>query len=192
MRTALFGGSFDPPHKGHAAVAGSLLRAGLADEVWLVPCGSHPFGRDLSPARHRIAMSRLILRPGMSVCTYEADKDEPSYSVDTLDALRAQHPDRVFSWLMGSDQLPAFDEWKDYARMLQTYAVYVYPRRGHPFEPLYDRMTPLVSMPEIDVSSTAVRRSLLDGADPSLLVEPPVEAYIRRHSLYAPQHAAAL
>lgn len=192
MRTALFGGSFDPPHKGHVAVAQSLLDAGLADEVWFVPCGAHPFGRELSPAAHRIAMTRLVVRPGMSVCAYEAEKDAPSYSVDTLDALRLRHPHRTFSWLMGSDQLAAFDEWKDYARLLRAYAVFVYPRSGHPFDPVYEGMTPLVSMPEIDASSSAIRRALRGGGDASAWLEPAVEAYARRHSLYLPQHAAAV
>lgn len=188
----LFGGSFDPPHIGHAAVASAVLRARLADEVWFVPCGAHPFGRSLSPAEHRVAMTQLIVQPGTAVCTFETDKTEPSYSVDTLATLSALHPQRTFSWLMGSDQLHAFDEWKDFERLLATWRVYVYPRKGYPLEPLYQGMTPLVSMREIDVSSTIVRKRLEAGEEAGSAIEREVAAYIGSHRLYHPSHAAAV
>jgi nicotinate-nucleotide adenylyltransferase len=192
VRTMLFGGSFDPPHRGHAQVADAVLREGLADEVWFVPCGAHPFGRELSAPKHRVAMVELILRPNVSVCTFEADKAMPSYSIETLEHLSRLHPQRAFAWLMGSDLLPSFDEWHQFDKLLARWPVYVYPRRGHPFDPLYAGMTALRSLPEIDVSSTAVRRRLAEGTSITDLVEPEVETYITTHGLYRPQHAATL
>lgn len=187
-RTVLFGGSFDPPHRGHIQVAKAILAANLTDEVWFVPCGGHPFGRTLSAAVHRIAMLRLMLEPKMSICEYETNKSERTYSIDTLDALTTLYPKRTFSWLMGSDQLPSFHAWKEQDHLLQTYAVYVYPRRGHPLSAAQKGMIPLSSLPEIDVSSTSVRQALQSGSVVTHL-DPDVTAYIQTHALYAPPHA---
>ena len=184
MRIMLFGGCFDPPHIGHQTIARAVLEADLADAIWFVPCGSHPFQRNLSSAQHRLAMLALLCENGIEICEDEVRHPTPSYSLDTLRRLTATYPAHAFSWLMGSDQLPAFHRWHEYDTLVQEFPVYVYPREDFPFDPIYPGMHALRGMDEIAVSSTMVRRRLERAESIDDLVPPGVAAYIRQHHLY--------
>ena len=189
MNVILFGGSFDPPHLGHQTVAHTVLLTGIADAVWLVPCGQHPFRKAMSKASDRLAMLELVAGEGMTVCSEEVDRPEVSYSYETLRRLSARHPEHRFGWVMGSEQLPSFHTWHRYEDLLREFPVYVYPRRDAPFEPLYPGMTALSQMAEVDISSTAIRLAVAEGRPIGGMVLPPVERYIRERQLYVPAHA---
>lgn len=184
MRIMLFGGSFDPPHNGHITVVKQVLVASITDEVWFVPCRSHPFNKAMSPAKHRQAMLNTLSMKGTQVADYELHKEGKSYSLDTLNHYSSEFPEHTFSWLIGSDQLPNFHKWHRYLELLQRYRVYVYPRSAYPFTPLYDGMVPMENMPSIPISSTEVRMRVKAGKPIDSLVPPQVLSYISSTALY--------
>lgn len=181
----LLGGSFDPPHMGHVLLATwGLVAAGL-DEVWLVPCLRHAFGKPLTDFEQRLEMCRLAvsaLGPRVTVSAIERDLGEsegPNYTVDTVRALQSRHAEMRFRLLMGSDLLPEFEKWREAEQLRALAAPLVVPRLGHgPGE--------ANSAPEAlpALSSTAVRERLaagksLDGWIPRAVIE-----LIRAHGLY--------
>jgi len=184
----LFGGAFDPPHIGHKKIASSVLKEGLADELWFIPAKDHPFSKIMSPAADRIAMLQSIMQPGTKICTYEIEKQGKSYSIETLEHFSKTQPEHEFSWIIGSDQLQSFHKWHRFQDMLSSFRVYVYPRSGYPFEPLYKQMIPLKNMQPIDVSSTEVREKVHRHAPINTCVLPAVSEYIQQHGLYNTSH----
>jgi len=190
MQIILFGGAFDPPHLGHQQVTQSLLEQNITEEVWYVPAKEHPFSKEMSPARHRLAMLELIIAdPRIKIEHYELDKEGISYSRDTLDYLSAKYPEHSFSWVVGSDNLPDFHKWGDsqgrgYQDLLANYRFYVYPRKGFPMKPLYDNMAPLTNVKEVVASSTEAREQVKANQPIDQLVDPAIADYIQAHDLY--------
>ena len=96
MNIALFGGAFDPPHKGHQLVAATILKEHKVDEVWFLPASKHPFLKPLSSGKDRISMLELILSPGLKIENFELETDGTSYTYKTLVALRERFPIIIF------------------------------------------------------------------------------------------------
>ncbi len=187
MRIALFGGGFDPPHRGHQFITQTLLDRQIVDEVWYVPVKQHPFGKKVSPDQHRLAMLELILPSHDSrvkIETYELEKSGMSYTYETLEFLTHKYPQYTFSWVIGSDNLPTFDKWLEIHSALLKYPFYVYPRQGFPMEPLFTGMIPLEHVKEVAASSTQVRKLLETGESVDELLDEKVIKYIRDHNLY--------
>lgn len=122
-RIALLGGSFNPPHLGHLLLADVVLETCDIDEVWWLPVGGHAFGKDLPPWAIRAGLVEQTIqrRPGMRLCDAEAAVEGPSYTVETLERLRAKHPDHQFHWVGGADlsaQLPRWHRWQELVVMV--------------------------------------------------------------------------
>ena len=111
-RVAVFGGSFDPIHNGHLALAGEVISRGLADEVWLMvtPQNPHKQGCALSDEQLRLQMVQLAVqdKPGMKACDFEFSLPRPSYTLNTLTALVEAYPGKEFSLLIGADNWEKF------------------------------------------------------------------------------------
>ncbi len=188
-QVAIFGGAFNPPHLGHAKVVETLLRRGLAQEVWLMPVGRHPFFKQTASELHRLAMLEL-LRESMSefaknrtlISTFELEQKGVSYSYQTLSKLSVEYSNIDFSFVMGSDNLSQFTQWRSYRQLLSRFPIYVYPRRSTLENPLFPGMRWLTGEP-ISVSSTLVRSLVSDGLTRQLVPEP-VAGYIYTHALY--------
>lgn len=195
-RIGLFGGTFDPPHLGHLALA-EWARQDLAlDRVIFMPAGQPPHkrGRRLSPAAHRLAMTRLAVRGhrGFAVSDLEARRDGPSFTVDTLRHLRAAHPGARLFLLMGADSLDDFATWREPAAIarLATLVVATRPGAGKragrgpastgPRPPRVVRL----DNPGLDISATVLRGRARRGLSLRYLVPDRVAAYIGRHQLY--------
>src|SRR5690606_17302046 len=117
MQIAVYGGSFNPPHVGHAMVMSWLRWTGRAEAVWLLPTFHHAFGKDLAPWPLRVELCEQLaaLAGGsVSVCTVEAELPAPSYTIDTLRELARRHPEHRFRMVIGSDNLAVLDKWKDW------------------------------------------------------------------------------
>lgn len=165
MRVVVYGGSFNPPHVGHAMVAGWLRWTDRADEVWLVPAFAHPFDKELAPFDRRIAMCRALAEavgPWVKVDPIEATLPTPSYTIDTLDTLASRHPGHSFRLVVGADILDSVAQWKRWDAVCARYAPIVVGRAGYPVPP------DAVVFPE--VSSTDVRRRLRAGEPADHLV----------------------
>jgi len=188
MIRALFGGSFDPFHRGHRSIIGELLDRELADVVHVVPAGRSPFKDEAGAGPdHRLEMTRLALAgcDGAVVEDLEIRRGGPSYTIDTLDAMRARHPGGAWRLVVGADSLAGLTRWRDAERILDEVRLIVFPRRGDHVDPPRDASSPLVVDGfDQDVSSTAVRAALDAGRVPDDLLSADVAAYIRRHRLY--------
>jgi|KBSSwiStaDraftv2_1062776.scaffolds.fasta_scaffold91241_3 nicotinate-nucleotide adenylyltransferase len=191
-RKGLFGGTFDPPHVGHLALAEWAREQLKLDEVLFVPVGRPPHKRAtrLSSAGHRLAMARLATRGNTAfrVSGLEVEAATPSYTVDTLRRLRARHPRDRWYLIIGSDSLDEFHTWREPETILELSTLAVAGRPGCGEEALrrWGRRREIVSLgnPGLDVSSTMVRARARAGRSLRYLVPDLVASYIVRHRLY--------
>ena len=192
-RIGLFGGTFDPPHIGHLALAEWAREQLRLDRVLFVPAGTPPHkrGRRLSGPAARVAMTRLAVRghPDFRVSTLEVRRRGPSFTVDTLRALRAAHPGARLYLLMGEDSLDDFRTWHEPGAIaaLATLAVARRPgRRGAGRRAAGRRRAGVVWLdnPGFDLSSSAIRARARSGRSVRVLVPDAVAAYIGRHRIY--------
>lgn len=186
-RVAVFGGSFDPIHYGHVALADEVLSRGLACEVWFMvtPQNPHKQGCALSDEQLRLQMVRLAVqdKPGMVACDFEFGLSRPSYTLNTLTALAAAYPEKEFSLLIGADNWEKFDRWYKGDEILARHNVIVYPR-GNEAEPQLPMGVQWLPAKLHDVSSTMVRAAVLAGNDISEYVPPSVVAFINEKKMY--------
>ena len=178
MRIGLFGGSFNPPHIGHALVCFYLLETTSLDAIWLIPTWRHAFGKPLAPYEERLELCRRMARSfggRLQVSDVEGTRGEVSYTIDTVRTLHAQHPDATFEWIIGADILRETERWKDYPALKELITFRVLGRGGYPggSEP---------AMPE--VSSTEIRDRLRQGLPVDGLVPNGVLEYILERGLY--------
>ena len=179
MRVAFFGGSFNPPHYSHFLAVAWALCSGEVDEVWMVPCGSHAFGKSLAPFHHRLAMCRLgaqHLGPHVRLLDIESQRSAPSYTIDTIRLLQQKHPTASFRLLVGTDILRETSSWKEFAQLVQLAPLLIIPRQEEHTSP------PHPQLPQI--SSTEIRERIAQQRDLQYFVPPTIERYIQTHQLY--------
>ena len=200
-RLAVFGGTFNPVHNGHLALAGHIIRAGLADEVLFVPSGipPHKTCADLAPGAERLAMLEAAVMPfpQFGVSDIELQRaDVPSYTISTLDMLRAAYSEKEIVFLMGMDCLAELHTWHRAQELASQFNFIVYPRPG--VEPiklpeLGDRFgnrnanklaTAVIDAPLFPVSATEVRAFCAAGKTLAGLVPEAVIGYIAEHKMY--------
>ena len=186
-RVAVFGGSFDPIHNGHLALAAEVLSRGLAAEVWFMvtPQNPHKQGCTLSDEQLRLRMVQLAIegKEGVVACDFEFGLPRPSYTLNTLYALDAAFPEKEFSLLIGADNWEKFDCWYKGDEILSRYAVIVYPR-GDEARPQLPEGVHWLPAKLYDVSSTMVRASVSAGEDVTTMVPFAVAEFINEKGLY--------
>jgi nicotinate-nucleotide adenylyltransferase len=206
----ILGGTFNPPHLGHLAVARHALRELALDRVLLVPAHTAPYkagedgrwdGRDPGP-QHRLRMCRLAVDgvAGLSVSAVEVERGGLSYTVDTLTFIHASHPDAELTFIVGADTASTLPSWREPARVLELARLAVAARAGAERRRVLDALSGLgvaddvsfLAMPAIDVSSSLVRSRAADGKPIDELVGPAVAAYIAEHRLYRAGAGAVL
>lgn len=186
----LFGGSFNPVHTSHVALARQLLEAAGLDEVWFMVSPQNPLKRqaDLLDDSLRLEMVREALReePRMKACDDEFALPRPSYTWNTLQALGQRYPLCRFTLLVGGDNWAAFSRWYRYRDILDHYRVAVYPRPGSVIgEAALPASVMLVKARLMDISSTEIRRRIAAGLPVSGWLDPGVERIVRERNLYA-------
>jgi nicotinate-nucleotide adenylyltransferase len=196
-RSAIFGGTFDPPHHAHLALARAVLEgpeASRVDDVRWVPAGQ-PWqkagGRFVSAAVHRAAMVELAIagEPRFGLERIELDRQGPSYTIDTVEALAAREPAREWVLLIGQDQYAGLHTWHRWRELLARVTLAVANRPGVRRGPAPEvqavphRAVPLAMM---DISATDIRARVAAGRDIGALVPAEVAGYIARHGLYRP------
>ena len=186
-RVAIFGGSFDPIHNGHLALAGEVLVHGLASEVWFMvtPQNPHKQGSLLSDEQERLRMVQLAIEgiPGFKASDFEFHLPRPSYTLNTLTALDKAFPDREFCLLIGADNWEKFDKWYRGDEILSRYGIIVYPR-GSECEPSLPQGARWLPARLHDVSSTMVRTAVAAGNDIAGWVPAAVVQYINEKRMY--------
>ena len=187
IRTALFGGTFNPLHNGHLAIAQSVLEQGLADEVWILITPCNPWKKDqaLLDDRLRYDMVAQAVKEmdGVRASDYEFKLDKPSYTANTLRRISANYPDREFILTIGADNWVKFHNWRESDFILNNYPIIVYPRQGYPIETLSGNVT-LLNCPLMDISSTQIRQMVHNGTPINELVPASVTRTIKEKGLY--------
>lgn len=191
-RIGIFGGSFDPVHDAHLALA-RIAREHLSlDEVRWVPVGT-PWQktRALAPAEDRVEMVEAAIRgePGFTLDRIEVDRAGPSYTIDTVRSLQQSEPGHLWWLLLGQDQYAHFDTWHGWEELLDRVVLAVAGRDGDPVhtpEALARRphRVSWLPLPRIDISATTVRDAVGSGRGIDAMVPAPVARYIDQHRLY--------
>lgn len=189
-RVIIYGGSFDPPHRAHVELP-RLVREKLdADAVIYIPVGVPPHkSYAISPAEHRLAMLALALagEHGVAIDPIEIERaasGEPTYTVDTLEALTDRLPPGTqMRLLIGADQMRDFHTWRNPDRIIELAEPVVMAREGIalPDESWRPRV---IQTPLISISATDIRQKVRHGESIAGLVHPDVERYIAQHGLY--------
>lgn len=175
IRTGLYGGSFNPIHNGHIAIARQMIEKAGLDEVWFIVSPQNPLKeRDtLLDDAKRLEMARKALegQPRLKACDYEFVLPRPSYTWHTLQALWRDYPDREFVLMIGADNWAHFGRWYHADDIMRTCNILIYPRRGYNVDALsLPTCAQLVDTGLYDVSSTEIRQLIKEGRDVSRLV----------------------
>ena len=191
LRVGVFGGSFDPIHLGHLLTADDIRRQLRLDRVLFIPACHPPHKRGpLTPYRHRLAMTRLAIEnePGFELCPIEESRPGPSYTVDTLIALRPLYPGAVVYLIVGSDQYRDVASWHrpDLLTRLAQVVVMSRPAVEQPLLfPGHDpRRVQFRSVIPAGISAAAIRARLAKGLSVRYMLPVSAAEYVRRHRLY--------
>ncbi len=166
-RVGIFGGSFNPIHTGHIALAKSLCQQAGLDEVWLMVSPMNPFKKDahdLLTDKLRLEMVKTALagEPKLKACDYEFHMPKPSYTWHTLLALSQDFPQVSFTLLVGGDNWASFDKWFHHEDILSHYPIVVYPRKGNNIGEVPPGVT-IARTPLLNISSTEIRQRIKEG-----------------------------
>ncbi|HWK69766.1 MAG TPA: nicotinate (nicotinamide) nucleotide adenylyltransferase [Burkholderiaceae bacterium] len=193
IKTGLLGGSFDPVHRAHIALADTAMRALRLAGVELIPA-AQPWQRKPLAAspEHRLAMLELAVdgHPGLRVNPIEIQRGGPTYTMDTLRNLPSG---TGYCWILGADQLHNFCSWRDWREIAERVELAVAQRPGAPLEPplplrqhldrLNRRLATLPFEP-VAISSTLIRQRIARGESTDGLLDVAVAHYIEKNGLY--------
>lgn len=192
----LMGGSFNPIHCGHVALARAALESGRVERVLFLPTGNPPHKKEgLADKFDRLRMVELAVEheAGMAVCREEIDRDGVIYTVDTLAALKRKMPDCTLTYLIGADTLRALGTWRRVETVIERCKFLVMMREGETREEVI-RLAGLwtqrgaqidfLDARKMDISSTQIREQIQKGLPFERLVPQAVADYIHEHRIY--------
>lgn len=186
MRLGIYGGAFDPPHLGHLVAASDACDALALDRLLWIPSAVHPLKAVRTAAALRLEMVRAAVAEDARFAAddLELRRTGPSYTVDTLRALRAREPGAELFFLTGADNLADLPRWREPDEIARLATLAVVSREGETLPG--DAPYPAVAVPvtRVDVSSTEVRRRVAAGQSIRYLVPEAVRAVIERERLY--------
>ncbi|WP_035347351.1 nicotinate-nucleotide adenylyltransferase [Edaphobacter aggregans] len=198
MRVALFGGTFDPPHRGHIGIARAAADNFGLDTVLFAPAGQQPLKTTTTgtPFPDRLAMVELACAddPRFTASTLDAPRPDsnPNYTVDTLATLRSQLPGATLYNLVGADSFLSLRHWREPERLLELAEWIVASRPGYPLNDLSSlhltaaerARVHLLATVAMDISATVLRERLAVGDRCRDLLPPEILSYIQAHGLY--------
>jgi nicotinate-nucleotide adenylyltransferase len=198
VKVGVLGGTFDPPHKGHLAIALDARKSLGLSRVIFIPAGQ-PWlkaGAPVSPAEDRYEMVRLAIagHPHLAISRIEVDRPGPSYTVDTLEALKSElGSETELYFIIGWDALTQLPQWREAARIVRLARLVAVPRPGYsrPDLKAIEKQIPGISarvdfldMAMVEVSATEIRQRVSAGLPISGLVPEAVEKYVTERGLF--------
>jgi nicotinate-nucleotide adenylyltransferase len=193
----VMGGTFDPIHLGHLAVAEEAREALGLDRVLFVPAGQppHKLPGSVSPVRDRVAMVELAIagNPAFELSTVEVDREGPSFTADTVEMLAKANPDATLHLVLSAETFAELPSWHEPDRLFESARMAVVPREGYPAPdpawiarafPGREERVDYLGGPRLGLSSTALRTRVAAGRSIRYLVPEAVETYIADHQLY--------
>ncbi|HZE57268.1 MAG TPA: nicotinate-nucleotide adenylyltransferase [Chthoniobacterales bacterium] len=182
-KIGIFGGTFDPIHHGHLILARDAIEQLQLDELLFIPAAisPHKLDRTPTPANARVEMLRAAIEGEPQFCldTLELERPAPSFTVDTVEALRIREPDAQFVYLIGEDNVARLSTWHRFAELSKMVQFAVLDRTGLKTEHSF----PTVRR-HVDISATDIRNRVARGQSIRYLVPPGVEKIIRERQLY--------
>ena len=199
MKIGILGGTFDPIHRGHLAIAEEAKAKLELSEVYFVPAARTPLKEEnnILPAEDRVEMVRLAIagRPYFKLSMVEIDRPGVSYTVDTIARLKdTLGPENELFFIFGIDSLAQLPRWKEPARIIRMCRLVAFPRPGYSVPdprsleksiPGLSRRLIIMEKPLMDISATEIREKASHGLSISDLVPEPVAEYIKKHKLYS-------
>jgi nicotinate-nucleotide adenylyltransferase len=190
IKTGLMFGSFNPVHNGHLAVADFMKNNSDLQEIWFVISPQNPLKpkSELLDANHRLELLKAAIEghPGLKISKVEFSMPVPSYTYDTLNLLSANHPEKDFIIIGGTDIFVDFQKWKKSDRLLENFGFYIYNRPG--FEPSAAyRNHPAIRFfeaPLMEISSRSIREAIRNGKDTKNLLPEKVWEMIHENRYY--------
>ncbi|MDR1593740.1 MAG: nicotinate-nucleotide adenylyltransferase [Prevotellaceae bacterium] len=187
----IFSGSFNPIHIGHLAIANYVVEFTGANEFLFVVSPHNPFKSksELAGFHHRLNMVKIAfegLDLPIAVSDIENTLPQPSYTINTLNALSEKYPGKNWSLLIGADNLVNFHLWKDSAKIIEQHRLLVYPRAGFDYnDEFYEKNNAVkLNAPIMEISSTFIRNNISKGHNLKALLPNGVYEYIHEHGLY--------
>jgi nicotinate-nucleotide adenylyltransferase len=188
QRIGVMGGTFDPIHHGHLVAASEVAQSFDLDEVLFVPTGMPYQKSGVTESEHRYLMTVIATasNPRFTVSRVDMDRTGPTYTIDTLRDLRAQHPDAELYFISGADAIAQILDWKDVRELWSLAHFVAVSRPGHPLtiSGLPESDVSLLEVPALAISSTDCRSRVSRGYPVWYLVPDGVVQYISKHHLY--------
>ena len=197
-KIGILGGSFDPIHNGHLAIAKSAYQDFALDEVWLIPAGHSPNKDEskMTNAHTRAEMVALAIAdtPYFKLSTYEIDKEGTSYTYLTLSDFKEQYPDTTFYFIMGADSLDYFERWRHPEIICEKAIILVAVRDDMDLDDIHTKIAYIqtqfhaeiypLSCNRIDISSSEIRAALIEQKELPAELPASVAEYIMAKHLY--------
>lgn len=195
-KIGLFGGTFDPIHCGHIALARRVLETFSLDEIIFIPAGTPPHKRSegVTDSNHRFSMVKKAIsgESRFSVSDFEINRNEPNYSYITIGYFKERYPDDEIFFIIGGDSFRDLPLWKNYETLLSMCSFIVVSRAGVAPESYFEKYSGCELPPRVfflkdflyDVSSTEIRDRIAEGQEISSLMPSGVSEYIKTNKLY--------
>lgn len=190
MNIGVFSGSFNPVHVGHLILANYIVEFTEIEEVWFVVSPQNPFKEEaeLLDEHIRLQMVEIALEDytKLKASDFELLMPKPSYTIDTLNALKEKYPEHNFTLIIGADNWSYFENWKEHDKILANHNLKVYPRLGYRISipnKLKAKVEALDS-PIIEISSTFIRESIKAKKNVRPFLPENVHEYIIENNLY--------
>ncbi|NLZ72895.1 MAG: nicotinate-nucleotide adenylyltransferase [Bacteroidales bacterium] len=188
-KIGIFGGSFDPIHVGHLALANYICEFEQLDELWFMLTPQNPLKTEKAGAteKQRFELIQLAIQdyPRFKASDFELHLKPPYYTAKTLGALRSQYADKEFILIIGSDNWNSFDQWKNPQDIKKNHKILIYPRADSPIiSSDLPKGVRLMDSPIFEVSSTLIREAFAQGINLPYFLHPEVYKVIKEKGLY--------
>ncbi len=190
MKIGIYSGSFNPIHSGHAMLAEYILKNCDIDELWLMVTPQNPLKQNIEMADnyHRYEMAKIVAEENhlIKVSDFEFNLPQPTYTYTTLCKLKEHYPEHEFILIIGSDNWLVFDKWHKHEQLIEEFKLLIYPRPGYNINEheLPENITFLSSLPQMEISSTEIRKYIKLNKNLSKYLPNKVINYIKQHKLY--------
>lgn len=194
----IMGGTFDPIHYGHLVIANEVLSKYKLDKIIFVPTGTPPHksssGKTTSYHRYMMTQFATMTNPDFDVSDFEVKKEEISYTVDTIQAFIEKYPDTKFYFITGTDAVLELPTWKDPEIILDSCTFIAVNRPGYVNDNLEEKISKIaneykgeifvMNAPQLQISSTDIRKRIFMGRPIKYILPEMVEQYIIKNNLY--------
>ena len=194
MRTGIMGGTFNPVHNAHLLIAQKAQEQYNLDRIIFITSGNPPHKKSMTDARHRFNMTRLAISDNSAFTDddFEVNRAEKSYTVHTLEYLRKKYPEDKLFFIIGEDSLEDLPKWYKPDKILALASLLVFPRKSE--KSLLNTLDEIktyfsgeifpIDAPVTDISSTEIRKRILNGENVREMLPDKVLGYIEENGLY--------